>query len=127
MKTDTIHKYIQDLTKKEVNNGGSFLLSQLRVICKRKETEMNHLAGTGKAVYPIGNLIAANQLKTRPLNTKMRISRADLQGSERWIDFAFYVPNDFVPVLAEYKQNSIAKVGSLVAAENAPAVIPFLQ
>lgn len=113
------------ITKKEVSKGGRFTLSQLRLICKPKDETGNTLAGTGKAVYPIGYLEAADQLQRKALNAKMQVKYDDLQGKERWIDFAFYVPNDFVPVLAEYKQNSIAKIGSMIATENAPVTIPF--
>jgi hypothetical protein len=45
----------------------------------------------------------------------------------KWIDFVFYVPNDFVPVLAAFKQNSIASVPPPIAADQAPPVEPFFQ
>ncbi len=115
------------ITKNEVKDGGHFTLSQLRLICKHKDDTENIFAGQGVAAYPIGYLKAANRVEIKSLNSKMRIKRNDLQGKERWIDFAFYVPSDFVPVLAEYKQNSVAKVGSMVDIEKAPAVIPFIQ
>jgi len=115
------------ITNREVRDGGRFTLSQLRLICKRKDDTADTLAGTGKAVYPIGYLEAADRLQKKALNTKMQVTYEDLQDRERWIDFAFYVPNDFVPVLAEYKQRCIVKIGSMTATENAPVTIPFGQ
>ena len=42
------------------------------------------------------------------------------------VDTAFYVPAGFVPVLVEFKQNSIAQVPPLVSAEQAPQPLPFV-
>jgi hypothetical protein len=43
------------------------------------------------------------------------------------IDFVFYVPDDFVPVLVEFKQNYINQLPKPVPAEQAPPVVPFVK
>ncbi|MHC4791864.1 MAG: hypothetical protein ACYS8Y_10600 [Planctomycetota bacterium] len=115
--------------------GAAFTPAQLRLICKPK-TDAKNLAGKGKSIYPIGYLKTANQLQRKQLTEKIELARddfdsdirtTDFKGKAKWIDFAFYVPNDSVPVLAELKQNSIAQVPPPVTAEQAPVVIPFIQ
>jgi len=55
------------------------------------------------------------------------MSAADFDGPVRWIDFAFYVPNDFVPVFLAFKQNSIVQLPPPALAEQAPAAAPFVR
>lgn len=89
-----------------IKNAGKFTLSQIRVICKQKIDPKRPLTGKAKATYPIGYLTATNQLEIKPLDSIIDIKYADIEGPTRWIDFAFYVPEGFVPLLVEFKQNS---------------------
>ena len=116
------------IKKGAVGEAGTFTLSQLRLICKQKADVRNPLAGKGQNVYPIGYLIAADMLQIKRLNDVIRVSRSDFEKNarEKWIDFAFYVPAGSVPVLIEFKQNSIAEVPPPVTAEQAPPPVPFL-
>lgn len=108
-------------------NGGEFILPQLRIICKRKENSED-LTGTGINIYPIGHLKAANQIQ---VSTEMKIGSSDFERNarEKYIDFVFCVPRDFVPVLVEFKQNSIVEIPpkAIVTADQAPPPAVFTQ
>ena len=110
-------------------NGGAFILPQLRLICKRKGYGDDPLAGTGINIYPIGHLKAADQIQ---VSTEIKIDRNDdfKDGArEKFIDFVFCIPRDFVPVLLEFKQNSIVEIPSraIVTADQAPPAEFFTQ
>jgi len=107
--------------------GANFTLSQLRLICKQKDDAQNPLAGKAKNIYPVGYLRTAGQLELKQLNDTIKLIGADFDGNVKWLDFAFYVPNDFMPVLVEFKQNAIAHVPPLIAARDAPPPVPFIQ
>ena len=115
------------IKRKAIKSAGKFTLSQLRLVCKQKDDVKNPLAGKGKNIYPVGYLKTANQLQIKRLNDEIKLERADFKGQVKDIDFAFYVPNDFVPVLVEFKQNSIAQVPRPVAADQAPPAASFIQ
>jgi hypothetical protein len=106
----------------------TFTLAQVRLICKQQADAENRLAGKGHIAYPVGYMAGPNVLQTKRLGDTIQVSRSDFEANARtrWIDFAFYVPNGFVPVLAEFKQNSIAEVPPLATAEQAPVPIPFV-
>ena len=110
------------LTIKTKINVGVFILSQLRLICKQQGYGEDPLAGKGKNIYPIGHLKAADQIQ---VSTEIEIDRHDFKNDkamEKWIDFVFCVPKGFVPVLVEFKQNSIVEIPqrSIVTADKAP-------
>jgi len=109
-----------------IREASTFTLSQLRLICKPK-SDANRLIGKGKNAYPIGYLVAQNQVQKKKLNDKITIGRLDSNEKVKWIDFGFYVPKGFVPVLVEFKLNSITEVEPPVPAEQAPPVIPFVE
>jgi hypothetical protein len=115
------------LRPKATINGGAFILPQLRLICKRKESSKD-LMGTGKNIYPIGHLKAADQIQ---VSTEMKITSSDFKrnATEKWIDFVFCVPRDYVPVLVEFKQNSIVEIPprAIVTADKAPPPEVFTQ
>jgi len=115
------------ITTKAIKDDGTFTLSQLRLICKQKINAKNPLAGKGRNIYPIGYLKTANLLQLKRLNDRIKIERSDFDGRIRWLDFAFEVPNGFLPVLVEFKQNSIARVPPLITAEEAPPPATFIQ
>jgi hypothetical protein len=88
-------------------NGGAFTLSQLRLICKRKGSGQDRLAGEAVNVYPLGHLRTASEIQVVP-EIKLESRRVD--GSEQLIDFVFCVPSGHEPVLVQYKLNSIAEI-----------------
>lgn len=96
--------------KKITLDAGTFTLSQVRLICQPITNARPSLTVNGKNVYPIGYLIPPNLLEQKQLNDVISLKPADFEGKVKWIDFAFFVPNDFVPVLIEFKQNNIAKL-----------------
>lgn len=104
----------------------SFTPSQLRLICKPKG-DTDRLIGAGKNAYPIGYLIAQNQMQKSRLNDIIAAGRLESDERAGWIDFGFYVPEGFVPVLVEFRLNSITEVKPPVPAEQAPPVIPFIK
>ena len=100
---------------------GSFTLSQLRLICKKKG-DKQRLRGTAINIYPIGYLRSPGQVQLK--------GPADLirpEAQTRWIDFAFYLPADSEPVAVALKANAIAEVPPLVSADQAPKPMPFIQ
>ena len=116
------------LSTKDKINGGAFILPQLRLICKRQGYGEDPLAGAGINVYPIGHLKAADQIQ---VSIEIEIERDDFKDNarEKWIDFVFCVPRDYVPVLVEFKQNSIVEIrpSAIVTADKAPPPAFFTQ
>ncbi len=106
---------------------GTFILPQLRLICKRQGYSTD-LTGTGINIYPIGHMKAADQIQ---VSTEMKIGNDDFERNarEKWIDFVFCVPRGFVPVLVEFKQNSIVEIPprAIVEADQAPPPEFFTQ
>jgi hypothetical protein len=117
------------LSTKDKINGGAFVLPQLRLICKQQGYGEDPLAGAGINIYPIGHLKAADRIQ---VSTEIKIdSTNDFKDSakEKWIDFVFCVPRDYVPVLVEFKQNSIVEIrpSAIVTADKAPPPAFFTQ
>ena len=103
------------------------MLSQLRLICKRQGYGDEPLTGPGINIYPIGHLKAANQIQ---VSTEIKLDRKDHfknNAREKWIDFVFCIPRDYVPMLLEFKQNSIVEIPSraIVKADKAPSPVLF--
>jgi hypothetical protein len=117
------------IKRSAIKDAGQFTLSQLRLVCKQKGDTETALLGKGKNIYPVGYLKAANQLQEKKLNDQIKIGGNDFNENEnvRWIDFAFYVPNDFVPLVMEFKLNNIAEVPLPVSADQAPPPVPFVE
>jgi len=114
------------LKRDAIVNGATFTLSQLRLVCKQQTYTKNPLAGKGKNIYPIGYMTTGGQIQKKRLNDRIKLKRDDFSDSRvRWIDFAFYVPDNFRPVLVEFKQNSIAELPPPVGSDQAPPPIPF--
>ena len=116
-----------EIKKSALRESGKFTLSQLRLICKQKHDAENPLVGNSRNIYPLGYVKTANLLQLKNLDDKIELQAADFEGPVRAIDFAFYVPNDFQPVLLEFKQNGIARVPPPVSGEQAPPPAPFVQ
>ena len=114
------------INKNAVKQAGVFTLSQLRLLCKHKNDAKKPLTGRAKGIYPVGYLKTVNQLRIKRLEDRIKIAPADFDGRVKWIDFAFYVPNDYVGVLVEFKQDNVAKLPAPVTAEQAPPPAPFV-
>lgn len=116
------------IKKSAMAEAGTFTPAQLRLICKQQAGNKNPLAGKGQNIYPIGYIMAADTLQIKRLNDVIKVTRSDFEDKarEKWIDFAFHVPDGSVPVLVEFKQNGIAQVPPIVTAEQAPPPIPFV-
>ncbi len=115
------------LRPKATITAGIFILPQLRLICKQQGYGDDSLAGTEINVYPIGHLKAADQIQ---VSTEIKLDSNDdfkWNAREKWIDFVFCIPRDFVPVLLEFKQNSIVAIPSraIVTADKAPPPVFF--
>ncbi len=113
------------ITINAIKGDGTFTPSQLRLICKQESDDKDPLAGKGKNIYPLGYLKTANELQIKKLNDHIEIKRSDFKGRVREIDFAFYVPDGFVPVLVEFKQNSINQLPPPITYEQAPPPVSF--
>jgi len=94
---------------------GRFTLSQVRLICKQDAKKP--FAGRGINVYPIGYLKTPEQVEEKQLNEPIEMGRDSFTAGQRVVEFVFNVPNNFVPVLVEFKQNNIAQVPAAVPAE----------
>ena len=115
------------ILKKALKDAGKFTISQLRLICNENSNAENPLAGRGKNIYPVGYLKRADQIEIKKLSDQIKLDYADFGENVKWIDFAFEVPNDYLPVLVEFKQNNVAEVPPPVTAAQAPAVEPFIS
>lgn len=105
----------------------AFAISQLKLICRENSASKNPLFGKAKNAYPIGYIKAPNTLQTTSLSDKITISKSDVSGKVRWIDFAFYVPNGYTPNLVAYKQNSIVTLPGQTDDDQTPETLPFIQ
>ena len=107
-------------------NGGAFTPSQLRLICKRKGSANEGLAGKGINVYPVGFLKSADEIQIRP-EIKLATDDFKRNSDTKEIDFVFCVPSGFEPVLVQFKLNSIVEIPprSIVSADQAPAPATF--
>lgn len=115
------------LKKSALAEAGKFTPSQLRLICKPQTTLQNPFAGKGKNFYPVGYMMAEDKLRLIRLSDLIIVTRDDYKDNERekLIDFAFYVPNGAVPVILQFKQNSIVQVPQFISTEQTPTPIPF--
>ena len=115
------------IVKKMLAQGGTFVLSQLRLVCVPKTSVTNALSGRGKSVYPVGHLRTAEILQVKQLDEKIELKSAEFGEKVKWIDFVFNVPDDSVPALLEFKQNNIVELPRAVPSQEAPKAEPFIQ
>jgi len=115
------------IRKKALREAGIFTPSQLRLICKPESYAKNPLAGKGRNLYPLGYFKSSDQIQITKLTDTIRLTTSDFGPSEsvRWMDFVFYLPNGYRPVLLEFKQNEVVMLPPLVSADQAPAPSPF--
>ena len=114
------------IRKKALKDGGKFTVSQLRLICKERDIAKDPFAGKAINIYPVGYLKTADRLQISELSDQIELNAADFEGLVRPIDFAFSVPDDFVPVFLAFKQNNIVQLPPPVSAEQAPAAVSFV-
>ena len=114
------------LTSKIMKPSGKFSFSQLRLVCKQKGDAKDVLAGKGTNAFPVGYLKTVDQLQLKKLDETIQLERADLGSTTKWIDFAFYVPSDSVPVLVEFKQNNVVQVPQSKPGEEIPPAVSFV-
>ena len=111
----------------EIKDGGamsedgtvSFAFSQIRLMYKTKD-QANNLTGSAKPTHPSGYIKTANMVEQKALTAEISPLRSDFSRGVKWFDFVFNVPTTAVPVLLEFKQNSVAKVPPLVTGDKIP-------
>jgi len=113
--------------KNAVREAGRFTLSQLRVVCKPPNSGKDPLSGKGRDSYPAGYFKSADEVEMSSLRKEVALIGSDFEEGEsiKWIDFLFYVPLGFEPVLLEFKQNCVLPMPPLVSADQAPAPAPL--
>ncbi|MBN2455112.1 MAG: CvpA family protein [Sedimentisphaerales bacterium] len=104
-----------------------FTLGQVRVVCKLKTQRADVFSGNGVDVYPAGYVGTPGKIQLAKLSHIIKLSSQDFDGSVKWIDFIFYVPNEVVPVVAEFKQNNVAELAAPLSPDKAPELIPFIK
>lgn len=88
-------------------SGATFTPSQLRLICKRKGSGQDRLAGEAVNVYPLGHLRTADQIQAGP---EIKLDSQKVEGIEQPIDFVFCVPSGHEPLMVQYKMNNVAEI-----------------
>jgi len=129
--TESNHRLVtvrMGIKKIAITDAGKFTLAQLRLVCKQ-EGDGTGFVGKGINIYPIGYFSGENRIQTKKLSELITVSRDDFDGKDttKYIDFAFNVPDNYEPVLLEFKLNNIVEVPRLVSAEQAPAPSPFVE
>ena len=114
------------IKKTSIKDAGTFTLSQIRLICLPRQDAKTPYSGRGITLYPAGFLLKKNTVKLTTLNHKIVIKGSDVKGFSKKIDFVFYLPDGFVPVLAEFKLNNIVRVSAPVEPDKAPKPVPFM-
>jgi len=117
------------LRKNAISDAGRFTLGQLRLICKPKDSSGPATLGKAINVYPIGYFSAPGQVTMRKLDELITIDRTDFQNSQttKYVDFLFGLPNDYAPVLLEFKLTCVVEVPRPVSAEQAPAPAVLIE
>jgi len=87
-----------------------FSFSQIRILCKQKGNTAD-MTGSARPVYPEAQLLD-NEIVPVRLNETINIARSEFEsvagyGKVAWIDLAFSVPANMIPVLLEFKQNAV--------------------
>ena len=110
-----------------LEKAGKFTPSQLRLICKREHAAQEPLRGENLNAYPLGYMLEENRLKTVDLSEQINISFKDFEEGSRvkWLDFAFYVPEGYVPVLLAFKQDTVVELPAPAAPDEAPQPATF--
>ena len=103
-----------DIKSGGAGNPVTFCPAHLRMVCKESiETKTKPLAGSGKAVWPVGFLKDGKLIEIKlgdlvPDDVKLAKSRVI------WLDVVFDVPSGHEGILLEFKQNAVAELPSAV-------------
>lgn len=103
-------------------DAGQFTLSQLSLFCKEKAQPRT----AGTVIYPLGYLKTPDRVQVKKLTDKIKLEAADFATSVKWLDFVFDVPQNFTPVMVQFKQNNIAELLPPVTTDQAPPPMPFI-
>ena len=97
-------------------NGGKveFFPAQIRMICKETATKVKPLAGSGKAVWPVGFLKDGKLTETKLEDLVPDDVKLDKKDRNIWLDVVFDVPSGYEGVLLEFKQNAVVELPSAV-------------
>jgi hypothetical protein len=108
---------------KEVKDGGAmdstgkikFALSQVRLVCKNKNSSTGNAIGNGMIVYPDKYKLGGKAMAKEPeLSEVITFERADLKNRIGWIDIAFNVPSDLEATFLQFKSNTLVELPKTV-------------
>ena len=108
---------------KEVTDGGAmdssgkitFALSQVRLICKKKNSSTESTIGNGMTVYPDKYKLGGKAMAKEPeLSEVITFERKDLKSRMAWIDIAYNVPSDMEAAFLQFKSNTIIELPKTV-------------
>jgi hypothetical protein len=85
----------------------SFLLGQLRMICRSKDAKGMANTGSGTCIHPVGYMKSATILLLATADTIVPPTDAQTTSGAKTIDFAFHVPSTLKPSLIELKRNFV--------------------
>jgi hypothetical protein len=116
------------LSNKSIKDGGavpesgklSFIMAQVRLVCKNSDSADN-LIGSGEIAYPVGFIKNRNTAERKNITDEIKLTGADFSGGIKWFDFIFYIPADTNPVMLQFKLNAAAEVGKLASGDKIPA------
>lgn len=105
------------LSSRKIKDGGvmtddfaiAFTMGQVRLSCKTRDSADN-FTGNGVIVYPAGFIKSGNIAEIKNIADEIKVPMAEFSGSTKWYDFIFYMPVDTIPVLLEFKMNTVAEV-----------------
>ncbi len=109
---------------------GFFTPSQIRLICAETANAEQPLTGSAINAWPIGYIKTENQIQLKKLGEEISVKTSDFKNAKarvKYIDFAFNVPLDYVPVLLQFKQDSLVEVQKPVNPDQAPPPATFSQ
>lgn len=102
----------------------SFILGQLRLVCRSKDAKGSPNTVSGTSIYPVGYMKNATSLVLASADTTMPPAETGTSGAKS-MDFAFYVPASMKPALIEFKRNFVTSAPSITEAKDvAPAIEP---
>jgi hypothetical protein len=120
---DTLMLVRVELQVRGLRDAGRFTLSQFRLVCGARNTGKSALAGTGRAVYPLGYVGEKTRLERKPLDEIITASSSTPEPVN--MDLAFAVPGNLTPLLLEFKRNDVVQVPAPASREQAMEPVPF--
>ena len=110
-----------ELKNRALKQGAKLTLSQIRLVCGPKGARSS-LAGQGTAVYPVGYVGANNRLERKSLDEVLAEQSSEPMTT---MDAAFYVPENLVPRLLEFRDSNAIPVSLPASGEEAPVMISY--